>query len=62
MIIHQFYATAKVNMEARTIEWITGKRKYEATFEEFATANKLHFQLISNGIDLLHEDTIDNNA
>ena len=62
MIIHQFYATAEVNMDARIIEWMTGKRKYEATFEEFAIANKLNYGVISNGADLLHEDAIENVA
>lgn len=35
MVIRQFYAIVEVSFLARTIEWITRKRKYEATFQEF---------------------------
>jgi hypothetical protein len=52
MIIRQFYATAVVNMDAKTIEWIIGKRKYEATFKDF----HLDYDMISAGVNLIEED------
>lgn len=43
IIIKQFYATYEIDFDAKTLEWMTGKRKFSATFEEFAIANKLDY-------------------
>ena len=49
-------------METRTdiseIEWMTGKRRYIATFDEFAEANKINNGLLTHSIDLDEEDAL----
>ena len=56
MIIRRFYATVEVDMEKKMFEWITGKKRYQATFQEFAEANKLDYEQISHGANIVHED------
>ena len=59
-IIRQFYATVEVNMEEESLEWMTGKRKYEATFGEFATANELNYDFLTSAsrFDISLEDPL----
>jgi hypothetical protein len=49
-------------MEIRTniseIEWMTEKRIYTATFDEFAEANKINSGLLTQSIDLDEEDAL----
>lgn len=59
-IIRQFYATVEVNMEEESLEWMTGQRKYEATFREFATANELNYDFLTSAsrFDISLEDPL----
>jgi hypothetical protein len=56
MVVKQFLATAKINIEGQLIVWMTGFKRYVATFAEFATANSLDHVVISTGIDLYTEE------
>jgi len=38
-------------MEQKRLEWMTGKRKYDATFAEFAAANELNYDLITDPVE-----------
>jgi hypothetical protein len=38
IVVRQFYATPELNMDEETFVWMTGKRRYHATFAEFAAA------------------------
>ena len=35
--IHQFYVTLEVNMEDELLTWMTGKKIFTTSFQEFAT-------------------------
>ena len=49
-------------MEIRTdtseIEWMTRKRRYTSTFDEFVEANKINNGLLTHTIDLDEEDAL----
>jgi hypothetical protein len=60
-IIRQFYATAEIKKDEQTIEWMTGQRKYNATFREFAVANMLNYDFLTapDSHDIVEEDELD---
>ena len=62
IIIRQFYATVEFDLEEKSLKWMTGKRKYAATFVEFAEANLLDYNFISNGADLVGADNFEDIA
>jgi hypothetical protein len=45
MTIKQFLATLEIDIEAQLIVWMTGFKRYVATFVEFATANSLDYDV-----------------
>jgi hypothetical protein len=45
-------ARAEIDIEAKTIVWMIGHRRYDATFTKFASANQLNYVVISAGCDL----------
>jgi hypothetical protein len=59
MAVKQFLATAEIDIDEQSITWITGFKRYSATFAEFATANSLDYDTISAGIDLYTEDNFE---
>jgi hypothetical protein len=56
MAVKQFLATAEIDIEEESITWMTGFKRYSATFAEFAATNSLNYGTISTGIDLYTED------
>jgi len=58
MIVRQFYATMEIDTMNEKIEWMTGKRRYSGTFDEFAIANELDNGFFANSIDLDEEDPL----
>jgi len=58
MIVRQFYATMEIDTTNEKIEWMTGKRRYSGTFDEFAIANELDNGFFANSIDLDEEDPL----
>jgi hypothetical protein len=62
LAVKQFLSTAKINIEDQLIMWMTGFKRYVATFAEFATANSLDYGVISHGIDLYTEDQFEDYA
>ena len=36
-VLHQFYATLEVNMEDERLTWMTGKKSFVASFQDFAS-------------------------
>jgi hypothetical protein len=59
MAVKQFLATAEIDIDEKSITWMTGFKRYSATFAEFATANSLDYETISAGIDLYIEDNFE---
>jgi hypothetical protein len=59
MTVKQFLATAEIDIDEQSTTWMTGFKRYSATFAEFATANSLDFDIISAGIDLYTEDNFE---
>jgi hypothetical protein len=47
LTVKQFVATAEINIEDQLIVWMTGFKRYVATFVEFAAANSLDYAIIS---------------
>jgi hypothetical protein len=47
-IIRQFYATLEINLDEEKFWWMTGKRIYYATFAQFAVANKLNYEFLTD--------------
>ena len=62
LTIKQFLATAEINIEDQLIVWMTGFKRYVATFAEFAAANSMDYAIISQGVDLYTEDQFENFA
>ena len=60
-VIRQFYATVEVDFQEKTIEWMTGKVKYEATFADFARANSLNYASLTDdqSFDIVDELELD---
>jgi hypothetical protein len=59
MAVKQFLATAEIDIDEESITWMTGFKRYSATFAEFAAANSLNYGTISAGIDLYTEDNFE---
>jgi hypothetical protein len=59
MAVKQFLAIAEIDIEEESITWITGFKRYSATFADFAAANSLNYDIISAGIDLYTEDNFE---
>lgn len=47
--IHQFYAILEVNIEDETLAWMTGKKSFGATFQEFAALIGLDYEEMKTG-------------
>ena len=62
LTVKQFLATAEINIDEQLIVWMTGFKRYVATFTEFAAANNLDYALISQGVDLYTEDQFEDIA
>ena len=62
-VICQFYATLEINMVEERIWWTTGKRTYYATFAQFAAANQLDNDFITNdqSVNVVLENPLDEN-
>lgn len=52
LIVRQFYATMEIDTVNEKIEWMTGKRRYSASFDQFAEANELDNGFFANSTDL----------
>ena len=50
MAVKQFLATAQIDIDEESITWMTGFKRYSATFAEFAAANSLDYGTISAGL------------
>jgi hypothetical protein len=59
MAVKQFLATAEIGIEEESITWMTGFKRYSATFADFVAANSLNYGIISAGIDLYTEDNFE---
>jgi hypothetical protein len=59
MAVKQFLATAEIDIDVQSITWMTGFKRYSATFAEFATTNILDYDTISAGIDLYTENNFE---
>ena len=59
MAVKQFLATSEIDIEEESITWITGFKRYSASFADFATANSLDYGIISAGLDLYTEDNFE---
>jgi hypothetical protein len=57
--VKQFLATTEIDIEEESITWMTGFKRYSATFAEFTAANSLNYDTISAGIDLYTEDNFE---
>lgn len=62
-IIHQLYATLEIDMIHETLDWMNGKRRYHATFADFATANELSYTFLKDehSVNMMVENTLDEN-
>ena len=62
-VIRQFYATLEISMEEERIWWTTGKKTYYATFAQFAAANELDYDFITNeqSVNVVLEISLDEN-
>jgi hypothetical protein len=56
LTVKQFLATVEINIEDQLIVWMTGFKRYVATFAEFAVTNSLDYAIISETVDLYTED------
>jgi hypothetical protein len=56
LTVKQFLSTVEINIEDQLIVWMIGFKRYVAIFAEFAIANNLDYDVISNGVDLYIED------
>jgi regulator of replication initiation timing len=59
MAVKQFLATAEIDIDEQSITWMTGFKRYTATFAEFATENSLNYDMISARIDLYTEENFE---
>ena len=59
MVVKQFLATAEIDIDEQSITWMTGFKRYSATFADFAAANSLNYCIISARIDLYTEDNFE---
>jgi hypothetical protein len=58
LIVRQFYETMEIKTDIDEIEWMTGKRRYTATFDEFVEANMINNGALEQAIDLDQEDNL----
>ena len=56
LAVKQFLSTREINIEDQLIAQMIGFKIYVATFAEFAKANNLDYDVISNGVDLYTEE------
>ena len=61
-VIKQFYATVEISHENSTIEWMTGKRKCQASFEDFASAISFPYNRVFVHADVHGEPILPNDA
>jgi hypothetical protein len=59
MAVKQFLVTSEIDIEEESIAWMTGFKRYSASFADFATANSLDYGIISAGLDLYTEDNFE---
>ena len=59
MAVKQFLATTEIDIDEESITWMTGFKRYSATFAEFVAANSLNYGTILAGIDLYIEDNFE---
>jgi hypothetical protein len=59
MVVKQFLATSEIDIEEESITWMTGFKRYSASFADFAAANSLDYGTISAGLDLYTEDNFE---
>jgi hypothetical protein len=59
MTVKQFLATTEIDIEEESITWMTGFKRYSATFADFAAANSLNYGIISAGLDIYTEDNFE---
>lgn len=59
MIVRQFLAIVEIEVETKMITWMTGRRRYVATFVDFAIANQFDYDLISVGLNLYEEENFE---
>jgi hypothetical protein len=59
MAMKQFLATTEIDIDEQSITWMTGFKRYSATFVEIATANSLDYDTILARIDLYTEDNFE---
>lgn len=59
MVVKQFLATTEIDVESHTITWMTGFKRFVATFADFAATNNLNYEVISSGIDLYTENNFE---
>ena len=48
-VIHQFYATLEVDMEDECLTWMTGKKSFVASFQDFASLIGLDYEEMKTG-------------
>ena len=48
-IIRQFYATLEVDMEDECLTWMTGKKSFVASFQDFASLIGLDYEEMKTG-------------
>ena len=63
IVFRQFYTTLEINMVEERIWWTTGKKTYYATFAQFAAANELNYDFITNeqSVNVILEIPLDEN-
>jgi hypothetical protein len=49
-----------MDFDEKTIKWMSGKSKYEATSAEFAATNHLDYAYFSVGVNVYNEDILEN--
>ncbi|XP_062208893.1 uncharacterized protein LOC133910553 [Phragmites australis] len=54
-VIRQFYATVEISHEYEKIEWMTGTKKFEASFRDFANAIRTAYDIVYGTIDVNDE-------
>ena len=59
MAVKQFLATSEIDIAEESITWMTGFKRYSASFADFAAANSLNYGTISAGVDLYNEDNFE---
>ena len=59
MAVKQFLATSEIDIAEESITWMTGFKRYSASFADFAAANSLDYGTISAGLDLYTEDNFE---